>query len=91
MLDHGGKPVQLLQERTAIVTGGGTPDGIGRATARLFAEHGARVAILDIEATDPAAAAAEIGLGRQQTSSKARDPKKTARLVPATPGPGAGG
>jgi len=59
--------MKLLQDRTAIVTGGGTPDGIGRATARLFAEHGARVAILDIAATDPAAAAAEIGaehLGR---------------------------
>ncbi len=53
--------MNLLQDRTAIVTGGGTPDGIGRATARLFAAHGARVAILDIEATDPAAAAAEIG------------------------------
>ena len=53
--------MKLLQDRTAIVTGGGTPDGIGRATARLFAEHGARVAILDIAATDPAAAAADIG------------------------------
>ncbi len=53
--------MKLLQDRTAIVTGGGTPDGIGRATARLFAEHGARIAILDLAATDPAAAAAEIG------------------------------
>ncbi len=59
--------MNLLQDRTAIITGGGTPDGIGRATARLFAEHGARVAILDLAETDPAAAAAEIGaehLGR---------------------------
>jgi NAD(P)-dependent dehydrogenase (short-subunit alcohol dehydrogenase family) len=55
--------MKLLQDRTAIITGGGTPGGIGRATARLFAAHGARVAILDIEATDPAAAAAEIGPG----------------------------
>jgi len=59
--------MKLLQDRTAIITGGGTPGGIGRAAARLFAEHGARVAIFDIAATDPAAAAAEIGpehLGR---------------------------
>jgi NAD(P)-dependent dehydrogenase (short-subunit alcohol dehydrogenase family) len=71
--------MKLLQDRTAIVTGGGTPDGIGRATARLFAAQGARVAILDIAATDPAAAAAEIGaehLGfvcdvRDQTACKA--------------------
>ncbi len=55
--------MKLLQDRTAIITGGGTPGGIGRATARLFAAHGAQVAILDIEATDPAAAAAEIGPG----------------------------
>jgi len=55
--------MKLLQDRTAIITGGGTPGGIGRATAHLFAAHGARVAILDIEATDPAAAAAEIGPG----------------------------
>jgi len=55
--------MKLLQDRTAIITGAGTPDGIGRATARLFAEHGARIAILDIEATDPVAAAAEIGTG----------------------------
>ena len=59
--------MKLLQDRTAIITGGGTPGGIGRAAAGLFAEHGARVAIFDIAATDPAAAAAEIGpehLGR---------------------------
>jgi len=52
-----------LQDRTAIITGAGTPDGIGRATARLFADHGARIAILDIEAANPVAAAAEIGPG----------------------------
>ena len=55
------KQMKLLQDRAAIITGGGTPEGIGRATARLFAEHGARVAILDLAETDPAAAAAEIG------------------------------
>ena len=65
--------MKLLQDRTAIVTGGGTPDGIGRATARLFAEHGARVAILDIEATDPAAAAADVGAGHLGYVSDVRD------------------
>jgi NAD(P)-dependent dehydrogenase (short-subunit alcohol dehydrogenase family) len=65
--------MKILQDRTAIVTGGGTPDGIGRATARLFAEHGARVAILDLAATDPAAAAAEIGPGHQGYACDLRD------------------
>jgi NAD(P)-dependent dehydrogenase (short-subunit alcohol dehydrogenase family) len=53
--------MKLLQDRVAVITGGGTPGGIGRATARLFAEQGARVAILDLAQADPAAAAAEIG------------------------------
>jgi NAD(P)-dependent dehydrogenase (short-subunit alcohol dehydrogenase family) len=38
----------LLAERVAVVTGGG--GGIGAATARLFAQHGARVVIADIDA-----------------------------------------
>jgi NAD(P)-dependent dehydrogenase (short-subunit alcohol dehydrogenase family) len=38
----------LLNDRIAVVTGGG--GGIGAATARLFAEHGAQVVIADIDA-----------------------------------------
>lgn len=38
----------LLTGRVAVVTGGG--GGIGAATARLFAQHGARVVIADIDA-----------------------------------------
>ncbi len=37
----------LLAGRKAIVTGGGHPAGIGQATARIFVEHGAKVAVLD--------------------------------------------
>jgi len=36
----------MLADRTAIITGAGS--GIGEATARLFAEHGARVLAVDL-------------------------------------------
>jgi NAD(P)-dependent dehydrogenase (short-subunit alcohol dehydrogenase family) len=39
-----------LQDKVAIVTGGGS--GIGLATVELFAEEGARVTVLDINSTN---------------------------------------
>ena len=38
---------RLLESKVAIVTGAAS--GIGRATAQLFARHGARVAVLDVD------------------------------------------
>jgi NAD(P)-dependent dehydrogenase (short-subunit alcohol dehydrogenase family) len=51
----------LLDGKFAIVTGAASPRGLGKATARLFAEHGATVAILDLDAAQAAAAAADLG------------------------------
>jgi NAD(P)-dependent dehydrogenase (short-subunit alcohol dehydrogenase family) len=39
----------LMKDRTVLVTGGASPRGLGLAAARLLAEHGARVAILDLD------------------------------------------
>lgn len=39
----------LLKDKTAIVTGAASERGIGFATAQLFAQHGARVVLLDLE------------------------------------------
>jgi NAD(P)-dependent dehydrogenase (short-subunit alcohol dehydrogenase family) len=36
----------LLEDRVAVISGAATAKGIGMATAQLFAEHGARVAVL---------------------------------------------
>ena len=44
----------LLKDRIAIVTGAGSKRGLGRAIAQLFAEHGARVAVLDLKQSDAA-------------------------------------
>ena len=48
---------RLLEGRTAIITGAASPRGLGLATARLFAEHGARVLIADLDAGAADAAA----------------------------------
>ena len=51
----------LLKNKVAIVTGGASLRGIGWATAKRFAEQGARVAILDLDAAAAHMAASEIG------------------------------
>ena len=51
----------LLADRVALITGGAGLNGLGFATARLLASHGARVVITDLEASRPAEAAAQLG------------------------------
>lgn len=50
----------MSEQRTAIVTGGGSPRGIGRATARKLASQGHAVAVIDLDGDAAAAVAAEI-------------------------------
>ena len=47
-----------MKDRVALVTGGAS--GIGKASARLLAEHGARVVVADVNADAAAATAREI-------------------------------
>ena len=53
----------LLTDKTAVISGAASARGIGRATAKLFAQHGARVAILDLDAEGARRAAEELGSG----------------------------
>lgn len=55
--------MSLLKGKFAIVTGAASARGLGKATAKLFAEHGATVAILDLDAEAAGAAAADLGPG----------------------------
>jgi short chain dehydrogenase len=60
---QGWDETMLLKDKTAVISGAASPRGIGFATARLFAEHGARVAILDLDEADARRAAQELGDG----------------------------
>ncbi|ANG61072.1 short-chain dehydrogenase [Marinobacterium aestuarii] len=51
----------LLQGKVALISGAASARGIGIATAQLFARHGARVVILDLDESAAAQAAASIG------------------------------
>ena len=50
-----------LEGQVAIVTGAASPRGIGWATARRFADEGARVVVLDLDAAAAERAAALLG------------------------------
>ncbi|MBV9251977.1 MAG: SDR family oxidoreductase [Acetobacteraceae bacterium] len=53
----------LLDHKVAVISGAASPRGIGLATARLFAQHGARVIILDLD--EAAANDAAQGIGKE--------------------------
>ncbi len=50
----------LLKNRSVLITGAASPRGLGLACAKLFAEHGARVQISDIDGDAAARAAATL-------------------------------
>lgn len=63
----------LLKDKVAVITGGAGTNGLGFATARMMAEQGARVVILDLAAADPQAAAARLGEGHMGVVANVTD------------------
>ena len=51
----------LLANRIAVVTGGAGVNGLGFTTARMMAEQGAKIVVLDLESASPAKSAALLG------------------------------
>ena len=51
----------LLADKVCVISGAASQRGIGRATAKLFALHGGRAIILDLDGAAAAAAAEELG------------------------------
>jgi NAD(P)-dependent dehydrogenase (short-subunit alcohol dehydrogenase family) len=60
-----GNKRMLLADKVAVISGGASPRGIGLATARLMARHGARIAILDLDQAASESAAASLGEGHR--------------------------
>ena len=76
--------MRRLEGKTALITGGTT--GIGRATAELFIQHGARVAITGQDAQRVAEAAEALGpqaIGVRADVSSAADMDELARRLQA--------
>ncbi|MFC3678432.1 SDR family NAD(P)-dependent oxidoreductase [Ferrovibrio xuzhouensis] len=74
----------LLKDKIAVITGASRERGIGKATAKVFAEHGARVAILDLDESEAAKAAADIGpdhIGMRCDVTSLEDCKAAAKRV----------
>jgi NAD(P)-dependent dehydrogenase (short-subunit alcohol dehydrogenase family) len=67
---------KLLAGRVAVISGAGRERGIGKATAALFAEHGARVVLLDLNADDAIGAAADVWVPGSATLGLACDVRR---------------
>jgi 3-oxoacyl-[acyl-carrier protein] reductase len=72
-------PSRSISGRVAIVTGAAS--GMGRATARLFAQEGAQVAVIDLDRAACETVAAECGRGARAYPLDVADREAIARTV----------
>jgi NAD(P)-dependent dehydrogenase (short-subunit alcohol dehydrogenase family) len=71
----------LLQDKVAIITGAASERGIGRATAVTFAQHGARVIIIDLDEAAARDAAATLGEGHLGLAANVAEETAVQRAV----------
>lgn len=74
----------LLANKIVLITGGAGLNGLGFATARQMAAHGARVVIIDLESAEPAKAAALLGDGHLGLVASVTDKAGVDRAVSQT-------
>ncbi len=65
----------LLEDKVCMITGGASPRGLGKAAAKLMAEHGAQVIILDLDKDAADAAARDVGRSGYGLACDVTDPK----------------
>ena len=71
----------LMKDKVAIVTGAASMKGIGWATAKRFAEEGARVALIDLDAVTVQQASTAIGNGHRGYHCDVRDAAQCQQVV----------
>jgi len=74
----------LLKDKVAIVTGAGSRRGIGRATAQIFADHDARVVVVDVNEQAARETAAELGSDHLGLGANVADEGQVLAAVAAT-------
>ena len=73
----------LLKDKVAVISGAASPRGIGLATARLFVEHGAKIAILDLDEAASEKAARSLGEGHRGFACDVTNKDSTQRAAEA--------
>lgn len=71
----------LLRDKAVVISGAAGLRGIGYATAKLFAQHGARIAILDLDADAAQTAAGSLGKGHLGLACNVVHPRECSSAV----------
>lgn len=74
-----------LSDQRVLITGAG--QGLGAAIARVFADHGADLVLMDVDAAGLQAVQDQIGGGALALTVDLADAEATARAIAAIPGP----